>query len=108
MAVTITPPAVAAAVGCEEATATRLLPVAVAKIAEYLKGGEPLAGVENESAILYIGYLSQAEASGSGAVVDTNVGPVSSRHITDHSAAFRRCGAAALLTSSRMRRGGII
>ena len=108
MAVAITAALVADAVGTDVAIAARLLPVATGRIASYLKGGTAPAGVEDEAAVLFIGYLAAAEGTGAGAVMESSVGPLTSKTVTDHSAAFRRSGAAGLLTPYRRRRGGVI
>lgn len=108
MAVTITAADVAEATGADETTAARLLPVAGEAITEYLRGGSAPQAVENEAALLFVGYFTAAEGSGAGALMDTTVGPLSARPVADHGPAFRRCGAAGLLTRYRRRRGGAI
>ena len=108
MAVTITAAEVAVLVGVDTGAAARLLAVAGVAIAQYLRGGAVPQATENEAAVLFVGYLSAAEGSGAGAIQTVDVGPVSSRLITDHSAAFRRCGAAGMLAGYRVRRAGKI
>ncbi len=104
----VTAATVATATGTDETTATRLLPVATAKITEYLSGGEAPEALTDEAAVLFVGYLGAAEGTSAGAFMETSVGPITSKAVTDHSAAFRRCGAAGLLAPYRRRRGGAV
>ena len=90
-------------IGVTEERATRLLEVATKLVVRYAPNA-PTA-VVNESVIRFAGYLGE---SGYGAVRSETVGPMSVEYQTNHAAAFRNSGAAALLTHYRVRRAGPI
>ena len=76
---------------------------ASAMVEQYAPGApQPL---KNEAIIRYTGYLSQA---GFGAIATEDIGPLKIEHVTNHAAAFRNSGAAALLSRWRVRRAGSI
>ena len=103
MAVTLPPDTLAAELGIDTTRATRLLGVATAVVEEYAPA-TPEA-LQNEAAIRFAGYLAESRF---GAVSTRTVGPLTAEHVTNHAAAFRNSGAAALLTRYKVRRAGAI
>ena len=59
----------------------------------------------NEAVIRFAGYLASADY---GAVRTQGLGPQSLEWVSNHAAAFRNCGAAALLTRHKVRRAGSV
>ena len=59
--------------------------------------------LSNEAAVRFTGYLLQADY---GTVRAEALGPKSVEYVTNHAAAFRNSGAAALLSPYKHRRGG--
>ena len=104
MVVTIQADALAAELGIPPTTAARLLPVATEMVTRYAPSAP--SSMANESVIRLVGYM--ASTSHYGAIRSSEVGPLKVEYTTNHSAAFRNCGAAALLTQYRIRRGGLI
>ena len=102
MAVTLTPAGLAEALP-KGAPAARLLPVAVALVQDYAPDAPE--ALQNEAVIRFAGYLAEARF---GAVSSRSVDPLSQEYVVNHAPAFRNCGAAALLTRYRVRRGGAI
>ena len=103
MAVTITAPDFATAAGLDTAMATRLLPVATRLVEDYASAAH--TELQNEAVIMFGGYLAR---SAGGAITSKTVGPVTQTFQSNDAAAFRNCGAAALLTRYRVRRAGAI
>lgn len=78
---------------------------AAAGVIERYAPGAPQA-VKDEAALRFIGYMKQAPAA---PISKIDVGSLEIEYgTTNHAAMFRHCGAAALLTRWRMRRGGVI
>ena len=101
--VTVTAQQLADESGVSLERATRVLPVAARMVTDYA----PTAPVEllDEATYRFGGYLL---ASGYGETRTETIGPMSIEHQTNHSGMFRNCGAAALLTHFKRRRGGAI
>ena len=92
--------------GAKNETIQRLGAVASARVEQYAPGAP--AVMRTEAVIRFAGYLFEAE---SGAVRDDNIsmaGQVQTQttYQTNHAAAFRNCGAAALLSPWKVRRAG--
>ena len=85
------------------ARAKRVLPVVASIIEEYAPRA-PIA-IKTEAAIRFGGYLLSARP---GNMTSKSAGPISADYQTNHAAAFRNCGAAALLTRWKVRRAGSI
>lgn len=83
--------------------AAHLGEVASALIENYAPGA-PQA-LKDEAVIRFAGYLAQADF---GTISKETVGPRDVEYPLNHSAMFRNCGAAALLTRWRVRRAGAI
>ena len=106
MAVTITATELADLIGGradQSAEPARLLAVGTAMVEDYAP--EAPEALQNEAVIRFCGYLAQADF---GTVREETLGPHSVGWITNHAAAFRNSGAAALLTRYRVRRAGRI
>ena len=103
MAVTLTAQQLADEVGGTLERATRVLPVAAQLVIDFapLAPGEVL----NEAVIRLGGWLLQSDYGG---VRSESLGPQSVDYTTNHAAAFRTSGAAALLTRYKRRRAGAI
>ena len=107
MAVTLDAAGLAAAIGADEIVAARLLQVATSVISRYAP--EAPDAIQDEAAIRFAGYLAQsARSSGFGAVRKVGIGRLDVEAVSSHAAAFRNCGAAALLSDWRVRRAGVI
>ena len=87
------------------AMAERLLAVAIAKVDDYAPSAP--AVLKNEAVIRFAGYLGGSDFGG---VQDESIGPRSVTYTppSTNAAMFRNSGAAALLTSHKKRRGGLI
>ena len=103
MAVTLTAEALAEETGTDLPRAERLLAVATEAVQDYAP--EAPEAMANEAVIRFAGYPAQA---GYGAARSVTIGPHTIEHVTNHAAAFRNCGAAALLTRYRRRRAGAV
>ena len=70
------------------------------------------AAIRTAALILFAGYLAEASRRGFGVLRSetTDLGDVKLVHdsITNHSAAFKNCGAAGILSSWKIRRGGTL
>ena len=84
-------------------TAGRLLAVAVEQVTRYAPRAP--AAMANEAAIRFGGYLAQSDFGG---IRQEGIGEKSVEYVTNHAAAFRNSGAAALLTRYKVRRAGSI
>ena len=102
MAVTLTEAQLAGALP-EDAPAARLLPVVAAVVQEYAPDAPE--ALQNEAAIRYAGYLVEAAP---GAVSRQRVETLEAELVVNHAPAFRNCGAQALLTRWKVRRGGAV
>ena len=105
MAVTLTATELAEALGAEQALADRLLPVAAAIVDDYAPHAPD--ALANEAAIRLCGLPRAHRLLRQPCAVRPS-GPLSVEYVTNHSAAFRNCGAAALLTRYKRRRAGIV
>ena len=108
MAVTIDAAVLAAATGLAETdpggpVAARVLAVATQVVEDYAPDAPE--ALQNEAVIRFAGYLSQSDFGG---IPEETIGPLSVKYTVNHAAAFRNCGAAALLTRYRVRRAGAI
>ncbi|MDD9989181.1 MAG: hypothetical protein OXQ31_23110 [Spirochaetaceae bacterium] len=101
--------------GIARDTARRLAPVVRRIVDDYARAAP--VELADEAALRFACYLSDASGRGaSGAVrsetTTETVGPMTTTrtidYTADHSGAFRRCGAAALLSPYRVRHGGVI
>ena len=107
-----TPAALAAALACLRAAGVdaksddRLgaIGAAASAMVEMYAPGAP-ESLREEAVIRFCGYLSQA---GFGAIATEDIGTLKIEHVTNHAAAFRNSGAAALLSRWRVRRAGAI
>ena len=106
MAVSLTATELAAEIGAEAGPAGRLLSVATVMVEGYAP--EAPAALQNEAVIRFAGYLAGSEYGFSGAIASETVGPISYTLPVNHADAFRRCGAAMLLTRYRVRRAGLV
>ena len=102
-AVTVTAQQIAAETNITVERATRLLAVATEHVERYAPNAPTV--LLNEACIRYCGYLGQ---SGYGEMIEQELGPKRLAFTTNHAAAFRNCGAAALLTGHKRRRAGAI
>ena len=101
--VTLSAQQLAAETGADLDRATRILGVVVESVEEYAPAAPP--PLLNEACIRFGGYLL---SSGYGAVRSESLGPQSFELVTNHAAAFRNSGAAALLTRYKRRRAGLV
>ncbi len=101
--VTVTAAQLAAETSAETERAARVLRVASRTVLDYA----PKAPTEllNEAVIRFAGYLLGSDY---GTVRKETVGPFDTEYVTNHAAAFRNSGAAALLTRYKRRRAGAI
>ena len=101
----LTPGDLALEIKTTEQRATRLLGVATAIVEEYA----PLAPQElkDEAVIRFAAYLKQSTGN-PGVVKSRKVDVLQADYTTNHAAMFRNCGAQALLTRWKVRRGGAI
>ena len=103
--VTLTAAELAAEIGGDELSASRLLAVASVMVEQYAP--EAPAALQNEAVIRFAGYLAGSAYPFYGAVASETVGPVNYSFPVNHADAFRRSGAAMLLTRYRVRRAGL-
>ena len=101
--VTVTAAQLADEANASQQRAVRVLAVAIQTVTDYAAGAPPV--LLNEAVIRFGSYLL---GSDSGAVKSETDGPFSTEYQLNHAAAFRNCGAAALLTRHKVRRGGVI
>ena len=80
------------------------LGMTAAELVEREAPGAPQA-IKNEAVVRMAGYLSQADY---GSHRQETIGPLSVEYVVNHAAAFRNCGAKALLAPWRVRRAGVI
>ena len=109
----VSPPAITLTIAeLKEATgiatdemATRLLAVASSQVEQYAPWAPSVR--KNEAVIRFAGYLGGSDFGG---VESESIGPRSVTYTppSTNAAMFRNCGAAALLTTYRKRRGGLI
>ena len=101
----ITAAALAVAIGAEddEAAAERLAEVGTAIVNRYAPGAPEI--LRREAVIRFAGYLWGSEFGG---VRKEGIGPQEVEYVSNHASMFRNCGAAALLTTWRVRRAGAI
>ena len=97
----LTAEALAAEIGADLERATRLLATATAVAGDYAPTAPE--ALRNEAVIRFAGYLAGADY---GAVRSETLGQKSAEYVVNHAAMFRNCGAAALLSPYRKRRGG--
>lgn len=97
----ITAQDVANETGADLATATRLFDVASNMVMEYA----PLSPSANKAEAIYrfTGYMHNSENQG---ITSETFGPKSIDLISNHGPMFRNCGAQAILTRWKHRRGG--
>ena len=104
MAVTITADQLAVATDITIENATRLLPVATARVElEAPQAPEP---IQNEATLRYAGYL--ASSPGFGAYRKLEGGGMSYEMPPTYGPGFRNSGAQALLSPWKIRRSGVI
>ena len=84
-------------------TAERLLQVAARMAMDFAPQAPTV--LLNEATVRLGGYLAQSDFGG---VRSESLGPKSIEYVTNHAAAFRNSGAAALLTRYKRRRAGAI
>ena len=91
----------------DQSVADRLYAVAVNQVQEYaVRAPSPN---KHEAILRYAGYLWQSgDPHGSGALRGETFGPKSLEFVSNHSAAFRNSGAAAVLTRWKRRRAGAV
>lgn len=90
--------------GLDDERAAELGETAAALIEDYAPGA-PQA-VKDEAALRFVGYMKQSPVS---TISKIDVGSIDIEYsTTNHAAMFRHCGAAALLTRWKVRRGGVI
>ena len=77
--------------------------VAAARVEEYAPGAPQV--LKDEAVIRFAGYLAQSDF---GTIRKEQIGPQSFEYVTNHAAAFRNSGAAALITRWKIRRAGAI
>ena len=97
----------ATAIGCDVATATRLLSVVEPLIDRYLAGAEAPEAIKNEAIIRAAGWLHESKPSN---VRVKKIGEVSVERVPSMAAAnpLRASGAMAILTAFKFRRAGAI
>ena len=61
--------------------------------------------VQREAVIRFGGYLAQSDFGG---IRQETIGPLTTEYVVNHQAAFRNCGAMALLSPWKVRRAGAI
>lgn len=104
MPVTITAAELAAEFPGEELPRVeRVLPVATQMVGDYAP--QAPTALLNEAVIRFAGYLLEVSV---GTVKSATLGPYSQENVVNHADAFRRSGAAMLLTRYKKRRGGPI
>lgn len=101
---TLTAAALQAAVGCDTATAARLLPVAVALVKKYAASDAPVE-ITNEACIRCAGYLYEQPAASARQIVDGDITAAFSPAATG---ALRASGAMSLLSNWKERGAGVI
>ena len=84
--------------------AQELLAVASAHVERYAPSAPP--AVQNEAVIRFAGYLYGSDYG--GILSETSVGSAVVTYAPNHADAFRRSGAASLLSPYRVRRAGAI
>ena len=97
--VTLTIDELAEAMGMSETNARRLLGVAARAVNDYAPRAP--SALANEATIRYAGYLVNSLPGG---IRRQAIGPKVLEYVTNHAAAFRNSGAAALLTRHKRRR----
>ena len=101
--ITVTAALLADEANASRSRAERVLAVAIQVVTDYAPGA-PVALLD-EGVIRFGSYLLGSDV---GAVRKETVGPYDVEHVVNHAAAFRNCGAAALLTRHKVRRAGAI
>lgn len=86
-----------------EARANAIGSAAAARVQAYAPGA-PQA-IKDEACIRFAGYLAQSDY---GTIKKEDEGPRSVEYNLNHSAMFRNCGAAALLSPWKVRRAGAV
>ena len=99
----VTAAALAAETNANIDRATRVLPVAQRVVADYAPDAPE--ELRDEATIRFGGYLL---GSGYGEMRSQSLGEKNLEFTVNHAAAFRNCGAAALLTGYKRRRAGSI
>ena len=61
--------------------------------------------IRDEAVIRFAGYLAQSDFGG---IRQETIGPMTTEYVVNHQAAFRNCGAMALLSPWKVRRAGAI
>ena len=99
----LTAETLAAEIGADLPRAERLLAVATEVVWRYAPCAPEALAIE--ATIRFAGYLAQSDY---GTIRTESIGPSSVEYQLNHAAMFRNCGAAALLTRHKRRRGGMI
>ena len=86
-------------------TINEVASMASALVEEYAPGAPQ--SCRDEAVLRLVSHLAQTH-DGLSVVKREQVGPRDVEYITNYSSAFRNCGAAALLTRWKIRRGGVI
>ena len=96
--------------GATNESIKRLGAVASARVEQYAPTAPDV--IRTEAVIRFAGYLSESAGDGFGAVrsksIDIDSVTLQTDSTTNHAAAFRNCGAAALLSPWKVRRAGAI
>ena len=103
MAVTLTAPELAQAVGVDSTTATRLLPVATELVTRYAPDAP--GAISNEAVIRCAGWLSEQPAA---SITSESEGDIRTSYSPSMLSALRHSGAMGLLSPWKVRRGGAI
>ena len=90
-------------IGATIERATSVVAVAVEMVNDYAPAAPE--SLRTEAVWRFTGYLLDA---GWGTVRKNASGPFDVEQVTNHAPAFRNCGAAALLTRHKVRRGGAV
>lgn len=96
---TVTAQQLADETGADVARATRVLPVAVARVERYAPAAPE--DVRDEAVMRFGGYLLGSDFGG---VRSESIGPREVEYVTNHGPAFRHSGAAGLLSPWKVRR----
>ena len=104
MAVTLLGSELQSLLNVDPATATRLLNVAAAIVEEYARGSTIPGALMNEAAIRLAGYLHGMPKP---AIKRESAGPLSVSYAVDNTSALIHSGAAALMTSFKVRRATV-
>ena len=99
-AITVTAAHLADFLNIELSFAQELLAAAIDRVNGYAPKATTAA--KNRAVTMFAGYMAQSDG---GAIQRDTLGPMTVDYVVSHGSAFRNCGAAAMLSRYRRRRG---